>query len=249
MTKTKRTLFFLACLLSFLLLAPFVVLYSQGYRMDFQERKIVQTGAIYLKVWPGEARVYLNGDFEKKVSGFSRSLLIKNLLPKKYSVEVKKDGYQTWQKELRTDEKKVTEAKNIILFPENPEFTLSARDSQKIETMISKTDSASATSSDQSKRVEFNSHEIWISFLQEEPEKVFLTRFSQEIGKVFWLNDHYLAFNAGESIKVAEIDKRDRLNIIDLAEFGDPELFWNEEEKNLYVLSKGKLYASEKLLP
>ena len=134
----------------------------------------------------------------------------------------------------------MTEAKNIVLFPENPQFTA-------IKQMPSKIIS-SATSTDGNKIWESNNYEIWI-VLPEKNEKVFLTRFSEKIENIFWLNDYYLIFNLGDKIKIAEIDNRDGLNIIDLAEFKKPKIYWDKDARKLYVLSEKKTYLLENLLP
>jgi len=128
MTKKVRTILFIVSLVLFLLSAPTLIFYSQGYRVDFQLPeggiKITQTGGIFLKVIPKQVKVYLDGKLKKKTDFFFGSALIENLLPKKYKVEVYKEGYFSWQKNLEVKEKKVTEAKNIILFPEKPNFTI-----------------------------------------------------------------------------------------------------------------------------
>jgi len=227
-----------------------VIFYFQGYRFDFEKNKVVQTGALYLKAMPNNCQVYLDGDFKKKTSGFTGSVLIENLMPREYQVEIRKTGYHSWQKNLEIREKQVTEAKNIILFPQNPDFTIV---SEKPEIKIS------ATSSDKQKVIDASAYEIRVLFPEKENplfphstlfphREVFIARFSKKIGNIFWLTDHYLIFSVGNKIKIAEIDDRDKINIIDLAEFKDPEIFWDEKNKNLYVLSEGKLYLSKNLI-
>ncbi len=240
MSKRTRTIIFIICVFLFLLISPSVILYSQGYRVDFEKKKIVQIGAFSFKVLPKSADVYLNDDFNKKTSGITGSVFIENLLPKNYEVEIKKEGYYSWEKTLEVKEKEVIEAKNIILFPQNPDFKIFDQKLPEIE--------PSATSSDKKGVVESNKYEIWVNFPNEE-KKIFLTRFSEEIGSIFWLTNDYLIFNVGNKIKIAEIDDRDRLNIVDLAEFESPEIFWDGNNQKLYVLSNKKLYVSESLLP
>lgn len=82
----------------FLLIAPSIVLYSQGYRIDFENKKITQTGGLFLKISPKQADIYLNGKLSRKTDFFFGSALIENLLPKKYKLEIKKTGYQSWKK-------------------------------------------------------------------------------------------------------------------------------------------------------
>jgi|SRR3989338_2377135 len=240
MNKKTRTILFAICVFLFALTAPSIILYSQGYRFDFETRKVVQTGGLYFKVAPRSAEVYLNSKFKNTTSVFTSSSLIENLLPKTYYAEIKKDGYYSWQKTLTVEERRVTEAKNITLIPQNINFTTTSSPLPKI--------TGNATSSDGQKVIEADDHEIWISFPKEE-KKIFLTRFSEIIGKIFWLNDYYLIFNVGDKLKVAEIDDRDRLNVVDIAEFKNPEMFWDFSSGKLYVLSEKVLSVSKNLLP
>ncbi len=136
MTKKTRTISFLICLFLFLLIVPVAVLYSQGYRIDFNPpaggKMLTQTGGLFLKAGPKQAEIYLNGKLVKKTDFFFGSALIENLLPKRYKIEIKKPtvptqtGFFPWEKTLEIKEKEVTEAKSIILFPENLNFNILA---------------------------------------------------------------------------------------------------------------------------
>jgi len=422
MTKKQRTILFIICLLLFCLIAPAVIFYSQGYRIDFKHRKITQTGGIFLRVSPKVAKVYLNGKLKDKTDPFFGSLLIENLLPQKYLLRVERENYHFWEKEVEVKEKLVKEFKNLLLIPKNPEFKLLFKDIEdfyffpdfhylilkekgeegwslklfnleklikshlineadfskkganllelrlapdkkrlflkiKIEnklryfslslekippsldsetektwnfnldsklncldSQILKNDfycldskgniwknqtkiaptpfplkegtnyqlkilkdnvfllenqtlyrynnssqsfekikeevKSLVLSPDQKKIAYFSDFEIWLLFLKEsfkqpfrkENEKVFLTRFSEKINQLFWLSSHYLIFSTKEKIKISEIDNRDKINIVDLAEFKNPKIFWDLNKKQLYVLSQGKFYLSEKLI-
>jgi hypothetical protein len=416
MTKKTRTILFYSFVSLFLLLCPPLILYSQGYRFDPANRKITQTGGLFLKIEPKQSDVYVNGTLEKRTDFFFGSVLVKNLIPKKYKIEVEKDGYQTWEKNLEVKEKEVTEAKSIILFPQNPEFSLlesnienlwfSEKDEKiPIKGIASPTDSGwslnlydpykkvksfltdeksvyskgaeflsldfsktqqqiylnvsikdkpksfvldysqnppvlteKATSTfptstisyvevsggfyyldnsgylfktdsqrlnqqkinefpllinpknnyeiivlsgrifvkenqalyafdqnlksfqiffDSCKGIKispdsknfliFSENEIWILPTQSD-EKTFLTRFSEKIGDIYWLNNDYFVFTAGNKIKISEIDGRDKLNIIDVGEFSNPEIFFSQTDKKLYVFSENILYSSIQLL-
>ncbi|MCX6760724.1 MAG: hypothetical protein NTZ84_01275 [Candidatus Nealsonbacteria bacterium] len=138
MTKKSRTILFLICVFLFLLICPLTVLYSQGYRISFDYQqggiKISKTGGFFVKAYPKQVDVLIEevGSSKKtikeKTDFFFGSLLVENLFPKKYKVEIKKEGYLPWQKVLEVKEKEVTGIKNIILFPENKEFTVFAQD-------------------------------------------------------------------------------------------------------------------------
>jgi len=447
MTKRVRTILFSICAILFLLIAPTITLYSMGYRIDFDSKKIVQTGGFYFKVLPKNVQILIDGKIKKKTDVFFGSILIKNLLPKEYKVKIEKEGYFPWEKNLKIEERVVTEAKNIVLIPEKTRFEIFANevenfffspdekkfvlkdkeglklfdierkiknypietesegkieeivfspDSQKIllkidskfklldltkfppsstnldflnpeikeiafhpkdsakifflkngeifeadiekkETVLFEKDISTykisagfiycldntgflfktdfsqkikekvnekvfpikeganyqieifgnfiflkdgetlylfdlnsssfekffepvkslKVSPDLKKVVYFNDHEIWLLFLEnsfDQPwkkakEKVFLTRFSEKIGDLFWFTAHYLIFNTNSKIKIVEIDDRDGLNIYELAEYKEPKIFFNDFNKKIYLLSEGKFLVSEKLLP
>ena len=124
MRKKHRTILFLICLSLFLIIAPSIIFYSQGYRFDFETKKITQTGGLFLNILPKQSEIYLDGKLVKKTDFFFGSAFIENLLPRKYNVRVKKQGFFPWNKDLEIKEKQVTDAKNIILFPENPKLNL-----------------------------------------------------------------------------------------------------------------------------
>jgi len=127
--KRKNRLIVLAfCVFLFFLIAPLILLYSQGYRFDFDKNKVVKTGGIFIEISNTSAEIYINEKFVKKTGFFANTVLIENLLPKKYNIEVKKTGFQVWQKNLEIKEKQVTKAENILLVKQNILFNLLEQD-------------------------------------------------------------------------------------------------------------------------
>ncbi len=143
---------------------------------------------------------------------------------------------------------------NNIFLKENSSLYIFSQENTSFEKLIDPAIEVK-TSGDSKKIAYFNDHEIWVMFLEkkyEQPaketgDKVFINRFSEEIKDLFWYTDHYLIFSLENKIKVAEIDDRDEINIVDLAEFKEPEIFFTN--KKLYLLSENNLYASPELTP
>jgi hypothetical protein len=429
MKKKTRTLLFFFCFALFLILTPIIILYCQGYRFDFSweegKARFVQTGGLYIKALPRTSEVYLDGKLKKKTSFLAGTALTKNLMPNSYYVEVAKEGYKRWAKELEIEEASVTEAKNIILFPKEFQFQIltkkvndfwlspdkekiitletSSNDSEKwslkmfdierniksylvneedihpekaeflklsfeeeenqinltvglkeqireISLDLSKSpplieerekekvpsyflsykksngkvyyldnsghlyqtensfepkmklteepfpvkqeteyildifsgqfflreenelytlnkesksferifDNVSGikASFNEDKLAVFSEKEIKILFLRdinEQPsrkagEEILITRLSENIENIFWLNPDYLIFTAGNTIKVSEIDNRDRINNYELGSFENPKMIWNDRNKKVYILSENNLYSSENQL-
>ncbi len=127
MHKKTKTVLLAGSIILFVIVTPLVIFYCQGYRLDFRQKKIIKTGAFYLKGAPKSIKVFINGESKKKTDFFFGALLLENLLPNEYTVELKKLTYQDWKKKLKIEDGQVTEAKNILLFPSDLKYTLSAQ--------------------------------------------------------------------------------------------------------------------------
>jgi hypothetical protein len=120
MTKRTRNIIFIVLALLFLFVAPLTVMYCLGWRYDWNSKKVIQPGMFYFRVLPKNAEVYLDKNFKKKTDMFFGSLLLEDILPGKYTIEIKKEEYYSWKKVLPIEKRTVTEAKNIVLIPKNP---------------------------------------------------------------------------------------------------------------------------------
>ena len=130
--KTRRILFF-AFLSIFIAVAPILTFYVQGYRIDFENKRLTQTGGLFIKtITPKQAEVYLDNKLTAKTDFFFSSTLVENLLPRIYNIKVQKQGYYVWEKNLEVKEKQVAEARNIVLFPKNPGFELISTDVKNV---------------------------------------------------------------------------------------------------------------------
>ena len=100
------------------------LLYSEGYRFNFNDNEVVKTGGLSFEVKPQtRARISLNGEFKKKVSGWTYSAYLNALSPGNYQVELERKGFHPWQKNLRVKKGKVTEAKHVLMVPKETELS------------------------------------------------------------------------------------------------------------------------------
>jgi hypothetical protein len=128
MTKKGRSILFFALVLVFAIIAPGIILYSQGYRFDIKEMKFLKTGGIYVKAYPSGVNVSIDGKYKSTTSSFSRDLLVQNLFPASHAVKLEKTGYRSWEKSLKVEETKVAEAKFVILFSDDIPFESISKD-------------------------------------------------------------------------------------------------------------------------
>ncbi|MBI2644984.1 PEGA domain-containing protein [Candidatus Uhrbacteria bacterium] len=92
----------------FLVSASAIIFYGSGYRWNGAKNKIEKTGQFSLDSKPRGAVVYINGEplrgTWKKIIGApyeTTPAVIKNLLPGEWTVEIRKDGYYSWKKQVR----------------------------------------------------------------------------------------------------------------------------------------------------
>ena len=129
MTARTRSalLFFLAIV--FVVLGTILVLYSGGARFDLRTGKIVQTGGIYLKTEPEDVSIKIDGKQVKNDSGFLQSgTFFSNLAPGTYKALIEKEGYYSWQKEIRVASSSVAVFDGVILFPRERQLAASPTD-------------------------------------------------------------------------------------------------------------------------
>ncbi len=163
----RRTLFGIFILL-FILIGVGAIYYSQGYRFDFSTLSIHKTGAVYVEAFPKGVQIYIGDQLYQDKSGiFQGGTLVSNVIPKRYRVVIKKDGYYDYEKNIEVFPSQVVRLLNIHLIPKSVTALLSANaikgstiidisDSGKVLTLDSKTSTYYSTDLSQSTPVQTN---------------------------------------------------------------------------------------------
>src|SRR3989338_1354599 len=125
MSRYLRRNFFFLLILVFAILGPSVFFYSDGFRLDFKTWRVGQTGCLFVKAMPSRVNVQI-GSISESTDLFFSSVFIENILPGTQQVKITKEGFQSWQKNLSIEPRKVTEAKDVILFKNNLAFNEAA---------------------------------------------------------------------------------------------------------------------------
>ncbi len=100
-----------------------LVLYVQGWRLDFEHLRFTKVGAIFIRSFPENAQIFLDETSVKNRSGFFQSgTLVGDLFPKNYTLSLKADGYKNWRGSIGVSPTLVTEVKNAVLVPEHAEI-------------------------------------------------------------------------------------------------------------------------------
>ncbi|OGK13735.1 hypothetical protein A3A93_05320 [Candidatus Roizmanbacteria bacterium RIFCSPLOWO2_01_FULL_38_12] len=100
----------------FVLVLIAVIAYARGYRINFDEGTVTSTGILSVNSTPRPAKVYVNGELKGATD-------VNLTLPfGKYNVEVKKDGYTSWQKQVSL-KGEIVMSLDARLFSKNPSLT------------------------------------------------------------------------------------------------------------------------------
>jgi hypothetical protein len=105
--------------LLFIIIAPLIVFYANGYIFS-NGWSLIKTGGIYVRSAPIGSEVYLNNSLVNKITFFNRDILIKNLTAGSYRIKVNKDGYNQWFKKISVSNNLVSDA-NVFMLSEKVE--------------------------------------------------------------------------------------------------------------------------------
>ena len=112
MGKTINRLTYSFFFLLFIVLTPIFLLYAGGYRYNFDTAQVEKNGAFYIKSYPRDADIYIDGEKNKNRTPNQ----ITNIKPGRHLIEIKKEKYGSWQKELEVSSGETTFAEDIVLF-------------------------------------------------------------------------------------------------------------------------------------
>jgi len=112
----KRIIIFLSLIIGIGTMAYFLTKLASGYRFDFTNKSLRPTGLLVASSLPNQATVFVNGKAFKNKTATTLSLT-----PGEYQVEIKKDGFSSWQKKLLIEKELVVKT-DAYLFPTYPEL-------------------------------------------------------------------------------------------------------------------------------
>ena len=199
--KLLFILLWIFLILSFSMLAIFVLYEANGYRLNKSNWHLEQTGLISLDGLPKQADVTINGKLVSKTLPFR----IQKVFPGSYTVIVGLSGYNSWTKSVKVTGGQAYENKKVYLYLANPEVRESTR-------TIKPSDIQNDTKNQSSDIQILNSSEIWY-------KKDLITRFSQPVYHAILTDDRlHIIFQVGKELRVIELDGGNNTKLFDLPE-------------------------------
>lgn len=247
MKLVYRKTFFWTAVFLFLVAAPLLILNASGFRYDFQEKSLIQTGTLVLKTQPAGARVWINREEQDERTPAE----IERLLPRRYSVRVEADDFHPWQKEVEVRQAEIT-LKEILLIPKR--VPLVPVVSKGVRTFALSPDSRHLAYA----REEEGSESVWLLNLDEKKEDLLFRlkepeRPGYSIDRLFWSTDgRHLAASAaspGEERKKYLLTETQPgappFEIILPGREGSGEWQWSEDGKSFFFSHQRSLYRAD----
>ncbi len=110
MTKLRVLVF----LITFLIVAgagTASILYARGYRLGMIQKKVslIPRGILVVNSDPNGAQVFINGEFETATNNTI------SLTPATYDVQIRKDGFLSWEKRIKIEKETVTQVDAFLI--------------------------------------------------------------------------------------------------------------------------------------
>jgi len=118
MSHNSRRALFYGLFAVFLILGTGIVLFAEGWRVDFPSFRVSKVGGIYVRAYPEDANIFLNGKPVRNQSGFlAQGTLLSDLFPKTYRLTITAPGYVDWHENATVAPSLVDNHKYAVLVP------------------------------------------------------------------------------------------------------------------------------------
>lgn len=115
LTRPVRIAIMVGFIFVFFASAPVVVLYTQGFRVDWSKWKILGTGVLSVDAEPSAARLFLN---EMPIEA-GMPIWLANLAPGSYRLGIEGQGFLPWKKTVEIESNRTTYIRNIRLIKDS----------------------------------------------------------------------------------------------------------------------------------
>jgi len=112
MSPLVRRIAIISAWVAFITAAPILIIYSLGHKITPNSPIPVAVGNFILRTNPSNASVFVN---EKEYSKSPTE--VRSLLPGNYKINISKEGYRDWQKNLPIEGTMVTDVMHVKLIP------------------------------------------------------------------------------------------------------------------------------------
>ena len=222
MSKAWRRVTYLSFFILFFIFSPLFIFYSLGYRYNFDKDIIEKNGAFFIKSYPRSANIFI----DQKKTRHNTPSQITNIKPGQHLIELKKDRYITWYKQLPVTTGETTFVEDVALFLADRIKTIMGAGSEHF--IVNKHKNKYALLVDQT---------LWITNTdQAKSFEVF--EFKQATEIIDWSpNDQQLLINQN-GYKIFDINQQ---KIKTLNIYSPDKIIWDNQNENFIWFSRNQI--------
>lgn len=207
--RTRWVLFWVTLVVAFLSLSSAALLYTYGYRVNWQVKQLERPGLLRILSNPKDVTVRVDG----KVVAQKTTVTVR-LFPGSHTATLGKDGYHTWTKRFDLESGMVRRFDDILLFTKDP-APVSVTD----KTVVTEVKNAPFFGSG----IQVFDTEIWY-------RDRFVTRFSTKPSAAVALSNRaYLLFQIEKEVHSIEVDGGNDTKLLTLSSGGSTRLVLKED--------------------
>lgn len=233
-----RSLLFWSFFIFFIISAPLSVLYTAGYRYNFQNGQIVRTGVISIHSSPRNANIYLNDQETKKETPYT----FKRLKPGLYKISIWREGFHEWHGNVEVRSGKTTLVQPIQLLKDTlPKLLIKNK-------LFAATDNGDSYVAYLIRQGGWS--EVWVYNVEEEQPSIISIQLADTItdsAELQWSSDKSTFFVFDPTSKFLSVfDANGSEYKIDSTLYQNAQsVFWHPSNDNiLYLSSKNRLYQT-----
>jgi hypothetical protein len=204
--------------------SPFFIFYSLGYRYNFDKHIIEKNGAFFIKSFPKSAQIFINTEKTRQKTPSQ----ITNVKSGQYLVEIKKDGYHIWHKNLPINSGQTTFIEEVALF---------LTDNQK--TNLGQGSNAFIVNQNKDKYAYLINNDLWLT--NTELEKTFkIFTFDTPIELIDWsIDDQKILIKQG-AYKLFDLQQQ-KISSLNIS--APDKIIWDNQDANvIWFLDDSELY-------
>jgi hypothetical protein len=211
-------------------IASALIFYAQGYTINFKNFKIIKSGLLVLNFTDKPESISIPG---KEVS--LKNTIAQTLQGGDYKIEAKKSSCETWNRNIKIEQEKLTQFDNIIFIKNDPSVSEMTQD--EINWMNSTPDSSLAPSKNGA--LSSNGYEIWVG-------NRLITRLSSKISQVKWYDDGaHITYISENKIRIIDIDGYNNTNLVSLENATNAKYLFRYQGKVIYFKDNNNYYKAK----
>jgi hypothetical protein len=222
MSKAWRRITYLSFFILFFVFSPLFIFYSLGYRYNFDKNIIEKNGAFFIKSYPRGTSIFI----DKNKTRHKTPSQLTNVKPGQHLIELKKDGFITWYKQLPVATGETTFIEDVALFLE-----------EKVKTITSDGGDYFIVNKQKNKYAHLSDQTLWLTNT-DQARSFEIFKFKQATQIIDWSPDDQQLLIKQNGYKIFDINQQE-IKAINI--YSPDKIVWDNQNENFIWFSRNQI--------